>query len=92
MLTNQNVHDDRGTSNLDNFLVGCQNKYTNFVADGLWKTGDKTKDLEKNSEIVDLNTHFDNLDKLLLAQKSDKTKVHIAKGRWKVMAPKSGEP
>ena len=93
VLTNQNVYDDGGTFDLDNFLVSCPNKYTNFVADGLWKSGEKSKkDLEKTSEIVALNTRFDNLEKLLMAKHNDKPTQQPAKSGWKVTPPKPGEP
>ena len=69
VLTNQNSYDNGGSFGLNNFLVGCQNKYTNFVANGLWKSGEKTKkDLERTSEIVALNSRFDNLEKLIMAK------------------------
>ena len=80
VLTNQNVYDNGGVFDLDNFLVSCQNKYTNFVADGLWKTRQKTKkDLEKETEIVALNSRFDNLEKLLLAQTNNKSQERNGK-------------
>ena len=59
----------------------------------VWKETKKTKkDLEKDSEIVALNSRFDDLKKLLYAQKYDKPNSQITKSGWKVTASKSDEP
>ena len=93
MLGHQTSYDDGAVFDLDNFMTSCKHKYTNHVADGLWKSSKTTKkDLEKESEIVALNSRFDNLEKLLYAQKNDKPNTSTSKSGWKITAPKPGEP
>ncbi len=84
MLGHQTSYNDGAAFDLDNFMTSCKHKYTNHVADGLWKSSKKTKkDLEKESEIVALNSRFDNLEKLLYAQKNDKSNTSTNKSGWK---------
>ena len=94
MLAHQNIYDEGGAFNLDNFMTNCTNKYVNYVTDGLWHSSTKTKkDLEKETEIVALNSRFDNLEKLLLAQSNGKSKGQSGdKTGWKYTAPESGKP
>ena len=92
MLGHQNTYDDGGAFDLDNFMTSCKTKYSNYVADGLWRSSKKTKkDLEKDSEIVALNRKIDKLEQLLLAQKNDSSNNQGNKTSWKIVAPKSGE-
>ena len=94
MLAHQTAYYDGKPFDLDNFMTSCKNKYTNYVADGLWRSSKKTKyELEKDSEIVALNSKIDKLEQLLYAQSNDKSKSQNSdKPSWKTTAPKSGEP
>ena len=66
MLGHETSYNDGAVFDPDNFMTSCKHKYTNHVVDGLWKSSKKTKkDLEKESEIVALNSRFDNLENLL---------------------------
>ena len=92
MLGHQNTYDDGGEFDLDNFMTSCKNKYSNYMADGLWKSTRKTKkDLEKDSEIVALTSKIDRLEQLLFAKKNDYPSGQDSQPSWKTVAPKSGE-
>ena len=93
MLAHQTAYDDGADFDLDHFMTSCKNKYGNYVADGLWRSSQKTKkDLEKETEIVALNSCFDNLEKLLLAQNNGKPKGQNGeKTGWKFTPLESGK-
>ena len=67
MLAHQHSYDEGKPFDLDNFMKSCKNKYTNYVADGLWRNTKKSKrDLKKDSEIVALTSKIDKLEQDVL--------------------------
>ena len=94
MLAHQTASNDGAEFDLDHFMTSCKNKYGNYVADGLWRSSQKTKkDLKKETEIVALNSRFDNFEKLLLAQTNTKHKGQSGdKTGWKFTPPESSKP